>query len=140
MFVMLWVLFGAVLVVYVLPQFIKVRVKPKTVEPKPITQSIIHLFDGPHDGTVQKIPMEADKLPHYFVTPYVPLDEDGNPVPDESHIVHQGNGMVYVRPNLAYYQQVTEEDYFYVRDINEQELKKIQITGELPQFKVDDDN
>lgn len=98
----------------------------------------VKLFSGPNDGEVHEIPGERNELPHFFIAPYVPRDEDGNPIPDEENIVNARDGILYVKPNLAYYQQVTDEEYIYVRDINEHELKKIQM-GQLPNFKRDDD-
>lgn len=128
------VLFIAVFVVMILPQFIPIRLQysPRPAEP-PVTQHV-KLYSGPNDGEVHEIPGKKEELPHFFVAPYLPTDENGMPVPDEDHIVHSGNGMMYVKPHLAYYQQVTDEDYIYVRDISEHELKKINL-GQLPEFE-----
>lgn len=92
------------------------------------------LYSGPLDAQVHEI--KGNNIPGFVVAPYIPRDENGLPTPDEDHIVHADNGMAYVKPNLAYYQQVTDEDYIYVRDITEHELKKIQL-GQLPSFKQD---
>lgn len=128
----LMVLWFATFAVYVLPRLVKRFVPPNfglTIpEPQQPKSSIVRLFNGPNDGQVHEI---QEDLPDFFITPYLPTDEDGNPMPDEENIVRQ-NGMVYVKPNLAYYQQITEEDYIYVRDIDHEELNKIRITGELP--------
>lgn len=136
MFTTLLVLFVAVVVVYILPQFLPTpSLKQREQAPPPM--ATIRLYSGPNDGEVLRVPGGKEELPHYFVQPYVPRDENGMPIPDEENIVHSANGMLYVKPSLAYYQQITDEDYIYVRDINESELAKIQM-GLLPVVKKDE--
>jgi len=141
MFTALLVLVCAVFVAYILPQFrlFKFRIEDKILpeQRKPVS-SIIHLFSGPNDGAVQEIEGAKEDLPHFLITPYMPKDEEGNPQPDEENLIPGPGGMVYVKPSLAFYQQVTDEDYIYVRDINDTEFRKIQMTGQLPKFTVDD--
>lgn len=136
MFTALLVLIGAVFVVYILPQFSPFHIDLALPMPPEPPHNIIRLFDGPNDGQVHEVRVAQDQLPHFFVAPYLPLDEDGNPAPDESNIVQQANGMVFVKPSLAYYQQVTEQDYFYVRDITDNEFNQIKYHGQLPTFKL----
>lgn len=133
------VIIAAVFVAYVLPQFISwvslfdAWTSPWT--PPVVPHTTIRLFDGPNNGQVHDVESDPDNLPHFFVAPYLPRDENGNPQPPEQNIIHQSNGMVYVKPSLAYYQQVTPEEYFYVRDITDDEWKQIHHTGQLPEFK-----
>lgn len=110
---------------------------PKSTKPVETKKTVIHLYSGPNDGEVHEVPSAPEDLPHFFITPYMPKDENGMPDPSEENIVQAG-GMIYVRPNLAYYQQITEEDYFYVRDVDHTEVQKIQLTGELPSMQKKD--
>jgi len=139
MFTTLLVLWIAVAVVQIAPKLLpRYEIHPPT-PPKP-KASLVHLFSGPNDGEIVKVPYDKTELPPHFIAPYVPRDENGMPDPEEANIVHAGNGMAYVKPSFAYYQQVTEEDYIYVRDIDEGELQKLQMTGELSVFKKGDDD
>lgn len=132
----LLVLFFAVLVVYILPQFNTFSFKLQVPEPERPKSSVVRLFSGPNDGEIHRIAGDKEQLPPFFVAPYVPKDENG--MPKEENIIGQMNGMAYIKPSLAYYQQVTDEDYIYVRDINEFELEKIKL-GELPEFRREDE-
>lgn len=87
----------------------------------------VKLFDGPKDGTVQQV--EADNQPHFFIQPYLPVDEDG--MPKEENIVSQQADRVFFKPSFAFYQAITDEDYFYVRDIDENELESLKL-GKMP--------
>jgi len=138
MFQTLLVLWFAVVAVMVVPKLNPFTFKVKTVEPPKPETSVIHLYSGPNDGQVHEIRGSKDELPHFFVTPYLPRDENGDPVPDEERMVPGASGMVFLKPALAYYQQVTDNDYIYVRDINENEFQKIRMTGEPPKFQVDE--
>lgn len=134
-----FVILAAVVISYVIVPALARRIKvtptiPKTPEPE---SSVIHLYSGPNDGEVHRIMAAEAELPAYYVSPYMPKDEDGNPNPDEANLQQMGGGMVFIRPSLAYYQQVTETDYIYVRDVTQPELDKLRLTGELPKFKVE---
>lgn len=118
----------------ILPQLSPIRFHYHVTPPAPPPVQTVNLYSGPNDGEVHEVPGSKEELPPFFITPYVPKDENGMPIPDEDHIMHSENGMLYVKPNLAYYQQVTDEDYIYVRDINEHEFKKIRL-GQLPTFQ-----
>lgn len=87
--------------------------KPKSVE--------IHFFGGPLDDHVFSITEAED----YYVTPYIPRDEDGNY--DMSQVKERGRmgDKVFIEPNMAFYTQVTPDSYFYVRDVTQPELNKL---------------
>jgi len=105
----------------------------------------VKMLGGPFDGQFERVPKEKKDdgtwtdPPHFFIAPYQPEpDEDGNP-PSEN-IVGWMRGTLYIRPNYAYYQQVTDVEYFYVRDIDEDEISKIQHTGQLPDVVAKEDD
>lgn len=99
----------------------------------------LRLFGGPMDKSIERVPKEKDPdgnltPPHFYIAAYPPeLDEQGNP-PVEN-VVGWMYGKIYIKPNYAYYQQVTDEDYFYVRDIDEEEIARIQ-SGTMPSVEA----
>ncbi len=103
-------------------------------EPQEPEIAIVHMFGGPLEGEVHEI--RADTLPHYFVTPHMPKDEDGHPIITEENVVAGPNGMSFVKPAIAFYTQMTDNEYLFVRDITEAELNKLRMTGELPKFQA----
>lgn len=129
-----------ILVVFGVPRFMTRKPKAEKTEQTKTERAnifLMRLLGGPADGTVEKI--VEDKRPDFFVAVYPPkLDENGQP-PEENIVGHM-YGKFYVRPNYAYYKQITDEDYFYVRDLSEKEMQKIAVTGELPEVqpRIDD--
>jgi hypothetical protein len=91
--------------------------------PEPVA---IKLFGGPQHGTVHQV-MDSER-PQFFIAPYLPTEEDGSPKL-ENMIGHMHN-MQYFQPSYAYYLAVTDEDYFYARDVSEKEIEMMQVTGE----------
>lgn len=109
---------------------------PKVPEPFPIT---IKLFGGPYDGKEYTTPVL--KRPEFFIQPYVPQDPDER---DDSKRIakvekYQNGEPVGIEdmyePNWAYYRVVTDDTYFYVRDVEPSELEHLSKTGELPDVR-----
>jgi hypothetical protein len=122
------------LISFIVGSFILIFVVPrmwKLGEAKPREDFTVKMFGGPHDKTVQQIPYEKNaEQPPFIVSPYPPqLDDEGQP--PQENIVGWMRNTLYVRPNYAYYQQISDEEYFYVRDLNEEEIVKLQ-QGQLP--------
>lgn len=141
MMLILFIIVCAVLI-YGVPKLFKIKGEREALKPEFYS---VKLLGGPFDGDAQNIPKEKDdsgewtNAPHFFITPYPPkMDDEGHP--PQENIVGWMRGTLYIRPNYAYYQQVTPEEYFYVRDIDEEEIARIQHTGKLPEvIKQDED-
>lgn len=132
------------LLIFVIGSFFLIYIVPKLWklgdgESKKPNDFIVKMFGGPFDKSVQRVPYEKDGgQPHFFITPYPPqFDEEGNP--PQENIVGWMRNTVYVRPNYAYYQQISDQEYFYVRDLEEIEVLKLQQTGQMPAVQSDDD-
>ncbi len=91
----------------------------------PPVPSKVKYFGGPLDGRVDLITEE--KRRPFFITPYVPKDET-----KRGEVFGIVNGMPMHKPNLAYYREVTDEEYFYVRDITHEEYGFLVETGQPP--------
>lgn len=135
---------GTAALFYIIPKlvrfFLEVRAElwvaneEEQSQPK-LQQFVCKTFGGPCDGHIHQV--EMPDRPHWYVSPYLPTDEEGNP--DERNRVGFLAGTHYFKPNLAYYQQVTDEDYFYVRDITEQEFETLAHFGKLPDPEGNED-
>jgi hypothetical protein len=93
-----------------------------TVPPVPAK---IKYLGGPYDGRVDLIQEEMKKP--FFIAPYVPKEED-----KRGEVFGVINGIPMHKPNLAYYREVTDEEYFYVRDISHSEYEHLVETGTPP--------
>ena len=91
----------------------------------PPVPSKIKYLGGPLDGRMDLIPEEKKKP--FFIAPYIPKDEEKR---GEVFAVIAGQPMH--KPNLAYYREMTDEEYFYVRDISHEEYSFLVETGEAP--------
>lgn len=134
---------SAAITVFGLPKLVRLATKrfreePVAFEPQAPEFFDIKLYDGPLDQHIKRVSKdECEVPPHFYIAPYTPaLDEEGNP--PRENVIGWMRGVVYLRPNFAYYQQVTDEDYFYVRDLDEPEVDLIQRTGKLPEFQKQD--
>jgi hypothetical protein len=112
------------------PKETKVPAEP----PKPST-ILCKLFDGPAGGAVEEL--RTSKAPPFLVTPYIPKDEEGNPLAE--NIVINMYGQQQVKANYAFYQQITDTDYIYVRDMSEAEFQRARLTGEPPAITKQDE-
>lgn len=101
-------------------------VRHKALEKPEVTTKEVKFLGGPLDG--KSLPV--DETQDFYVTPYIPEDESERGEP----VGHLGDKLFY-QPKFGYYQQVTDDEYFYVRDITEQELERVQATGELPEVE-----
>jgi hypothetical protein len=117
---------------YGVPMLVR-RLTPKAPAPPELIP--VHLFGGPHHDTTQKVP--ADDKPQFFIAQYLPIDEDGQPKAE--NLIQAEGDRAYFKPSYAYYQAVTDNDYFYVRDITPQEINQMQTTGKLPSPEVNDE-
>ena len=91
----------------------------------PAVPSKIKYLGGPLDGRVDLIAEEKKKP--FFIAPYVPKDEE-----KRGEVFGIINGIPMHKPNLAYYREVTDEEYFYVRDITHEEYGFLVETGQPP--------
>ena len=91
----------------------------------PPVPSKVKYHGGPLDGRMDLIPEEKKKP--FFIAPYVPKDEE-----KRGEVFAVVGGQPMHKPNLAYYREVTEEEYFYVRDISHEEYGFLVETGEAP--------
>lgn len=106
-------------VVYGVPAFYRKYIKTESVVAPEEATLEIQFYGGPLDGQLRPVPEGME----FYVTPYIPLDENGEPVLNESKIMGQMGDRVYVRSSYAFYQQIDDTSYFYVRDISENEVK-----------------
>lgn len=107
-------------------------------KPSRVNTYIMKLRGGPADGYVEKV-VEPER-PLFFVATYPPTPDEETGMPPEENIVGHMYGKVYVRPNYAYYRYVMEDEYIYVRDLEEKEVQNIAITGEQPLVKPEGSN
>jgi hypothetical protein len=91
----------------------------------PPVPSKVKFLGGPYDGRVDLI--HEDKKKPFFIAPYVPNEEE-----DRGEVFGVINGIPMHKPNLAYYREVTDEEYFYVRDITHEEYGFLVETGQPP--------
>lgn len=106
--------------------------------PNSLNTYIMKLIGGPANGHVEKI-VEPER-PLFFVATYPPEADEETGMPPQENIVGHMYGKLYVRPNYAYYRYVLEDEYVYVRDLDEKEVQNIAITGEQPEVKPRDQN
>lgn len=85
----------------------------------------VKFLGGPYDGRVDLI--HEDKKKPFFIAPYVPKAEE-----ERGEVYGVINGVPMHKPNLAYYREVTDEEYFYVRDITHEEYGFLVETGQPP--------
>jgi hypothetical protein len=112
--------------VYGLPRLVNALLPKPPAPPELIP---VHLFGGPHHDTTQQI--RADEKPQFFIAQYLPVDEETGE-PKEENLIKADEQKMYFKPSYAYYQAITDNDYFYVRDITAQEIYTMQKTGKLP--------
>lgn len=105
--------------------------KSETPKTRDLTPFIMKLIGGPADGHIEKI-VEPER-PLFFVATYPPKVDEYTGMPPEENIVGHMYGKVYIRPNYAYYRFVMDDEYIYVRDLEEKEVQNIAITGEQPE-------
>ncbi len=91
----------------------------------PAVPTKVKFLGGPFDGRVDLM-LEEKKKP-FFIAPYVPKEED-----KRGEVFGIINGIPMHQPNLAYYREVTDEEYFYVRDITHEEYGHLVETGTPP--------
>lgn len=91
----------------------------------------VKYLGGPYDGHMDLV--EEDKKKPFFITPYFPKDAESEP---ELIGVTPFGAPVY-KPSLAYYREVTDEEYFYVRDISHEEYNFLVETGQAPAVEAD---
>lgn len=111
----------------------KALAMPKIPEPFNLT---IKLMGGPFHEKQFTTPVL--KRPDFFIQPYVPEEPD-----EEKRIAkvekYQNGEPVGVQemyePNWAYYRFVMDDTYFYVRDVDIEEVERLGQTGELPDVK-----
>ena len=133
-----WIVLGtAVAIFYAIPKVVRFVLsvrselrRDQTLKAEALLRKEYNVkcYDGPCHGHVHQIVLED--RPKWYISPYVPTDDDGQPNAD--NIVGQLRDTVYIEPSLAYYQQVADEDYFYVRDISKNELQVLVESGILP--------
>lgn len=123
----------AILLVYGIPKLFKDK---QLIEEPETTPKVIKFFDGPLDGRAQPI---MDVPADFYVMPYIAKDKDGNIDTDKSQPIGHILDKQYFAPVYAYYQQVTPEDYFYVRDLSEQEVERVSATGLQPRIETKDE-
>lgn len=114
-------------------RMVQAHAKMKAEQPE-MHEFAVKCYDGPCHGHIHSIVMP--ERPNWYISPYVPTDEDG--VPDMENAIGQIKNTVYFEPNLAYYQQVDDEDYFYVRDITKAELDALVQHGVTPSPQKDE--
>jgi hypothetical protein len=102
--------------------------KPPTFEVK--------CFGGPCDGHTHEVHGKDGKRNPFYVTRYIRTDEDGMPL--EEDFRGEFMGMQMYSPSLAYYRQVEGSDYFYVRDITQEEAAAL-MRGEILDAIGDDE-
>lgn len=102
------------------------RIEDAIVEQVPPVPTKIKYLGGPYDGRVDLI--HEDKKKPFFIAPYIPKNED-----ERGEVFGVINGVPMYKPNLAYYREVTEEEYFYVRDISHEEYGFLVETGQAPE-------
>jgi hypothetical protein len=135
----IYLVIAAIIVFYVFPKVLgfyaeEKREREAIEEAAKLEQEIaehtynVNCFGGPCDGHKHQITMP--ERPHWYISPYLPTDDDGQPK-EENRIGYLGE-MHYFKPNIAFYQQMSEEDYFYVRDITESELHNLTTSGVVP--------
>ncbi len=95
-----------------------------SIPPVPVK---VRYLGGPLDGRVDLVP-EDIKQP-FFVLPYIPVEED-----KRGEQYGEMFGKPLHKPNLAFYTQVEDDSYFYVKDISEEEFKQIMVDGTPPSF------
>lgn len=92
------------------------------IPPMPVQ---VRYLGGPLDGHVDLI--SADSRKPFFIAPYIPQDES-----QRGEQFGEVHGTPLYKPNLAYYREVTDSEYFYVRDITHHELAAVMQTGMPP--------
>jgi hypothetical protein len=118
-----WIITGiAALAFFVAPNWKKIF---RSVEEKTAQMRKVKFFDGPLNGSVQEV---SDDSP-WYTFPYLPDDQDEW---EEDESRKPVEGMRYIKPHWAYYQQIEDENYFYVRDIREDEMMELHQDGKLP--------
>lgn len=119
-----WIVMGvAVFLIWGVPRWLHVRVHEEESNHSK-AQSVpmkVQFYGGPLDGVAQEVERDSD----FFVAPYLPRTDEGEIDMDEAKIAGQQGDRVLFEANLAYYQQIMPDSYFYVRDISKQEIEKI---------------
>ena len=108
----------------VLPRLLRLLKKstPEKVE-DPI---VIKFYDGPLNGTTKVVETSSP----WFLYPFLPEDRQDEWEDDETRTPVEG--MRFVKPFWAYYQQIDGTNYFFVREISEDEMLGIYRDGKLP--------
>lgn len=91
----------------------------------------IRYLGGPFDGRIELV-HESQRKP-FFIAPYIPKNPD-----ERGEQYGEVHGMPLFKPNLAYYREMTPEDYFYVRDITHEEYGALLETGLPPAIQNED--
>jgi hypothetical protein len=130
----------AYIVLYGPSRLRKVKNRTETTTDQDITNKsnslntyIMKLIGGPANGYVEKV-VEPER-PLFYVATYPPEMDEATGMPPEENIVGHMHDKLYVRPNYAYYRFVMDDEYIYVRDLEEREVQTIAITGEQPEVK-----
>lgn len=126
--IVFWIVIAAALfVVFELPrrfkdkELIEDNVLQEKPEPTPIPQ--VHFYGGPLHNEVHTVPTVKERN-DFVIHPYVPEDEDGVPQLDPSMIMGTApDGRAMIMPKFAYYQQIDDSNFFYVRDVTQKEAK-----------------
>ena len=107
-------------------KYVLTNVEETIQEHVPPVPTKVKYLGGPFDGRIDLV--HEDKKKPFFIAPYVPKDEE-----KRGEVFGQINGVPMYKPNLAYYREVTDEEYFYVRDITHEEYGFLVETGQPPE-------
>lgn len=117
-----WITMGIVgFLIWAIPKWFKTHVPVKPEEAPMPEPTKVQFYGGPLDGMVQPVEPSSD----FVVAPYLPRTEDGEVDISEAKVVGHMGDKVYFEPSLAYYQQIMDDSYFYVRDISTTEMYKL---------------
>jgi len=122
------VLAVAIVVLYVVPKLLRrLFVKP-TPEPE---VHVITFYGGPEDQHEYKV---LKRYPWYMI-PYIPKNPEERKVRDQ--LFNQAGEPVFqlVDHSYAFYQQIEDGKYFYVRDVTKEEVMTTLQTGQLPNVR-----
>jgi hypothetical protein len=94
----------------------------------PDVPNLIQFTGGPLNGTANLV----EEIKPFYVAPYIPENED------ERKLWGTLGDKPIFYPQLAYYTQISEDEYLYVRDISEQEFYHLRVTGQQPSVRTAD--
>jgi hypothetical protein len=128
-----WLLVIVIAVIYIVPKMFEPRTHEDAPKSDGLKTSREHaaakFYGGPLNKSTQPVPLEAP----YLVFQYIPEDET-----ERGEIIGHLGERVFYQPSIAYYQQVTDQEYFYVRDLTNEEAALLVSQGVLPPVEGED--